>query len=521
MSSVSRKIVPSGLIAALCLVLGACQQTQAPLEYEDSDPTPGTTNPTTGVQLADAGSYWRWQGDMLLEKADPTHAKVVASLKSGEAKPRGRFEYWPNDTIRFVFTGGWTTDDTTAVRAGMKAFNDASRLVFYRVLATGPKVVEFAKTASPGTCGASGSATIGYVEHPRVEILPDEIKDPSIVLHRLMHVAGFAHETLRPGRDSFVVIDRTNLTDSAYADLAQFFQDTGIATSYDVGSVLQAGSFATGSVGCGVLSATKTILKTTRATTIPSALLGSIDRLRLSLVYGGYAWTRILQLDATSLFTLPSSTNPRDIGASEQHVYVNYADHVDQILPAGPAVLATRNAVLDGIDYVDDSWGLVGYSNTLKKFTLNIFGTPTVLPYPSDLSQVNSMYGQTVSGQLHLVLMVPSTSSASTAAVQSYRLDNGALVSDGPAAGLGSYIGSEFSTDGSKRILPSGMYQKWLGDKITPPYTAHGFLLQDSLKYYDVGLDHFDWNRHAGVGGIYSLTRIGDLTVVAFAPAVF
>ncbi|XP_046443276.1 hatching enzyme 1.2-like isoform X1 [Daphnia pulex] len=115
---------------------------------------------------------------------------------------------WPNAKIPYEISNAYTPDQRTVIAFAMNEYHK------YTCIQLVPRTSEtnYIRILKSGT---GCNSWIGMINRGAQDLSLDDgcvSKDyPGIVLHELMHAAGFFHEHTRPDRDSFVRIDFNNI----------------------------------------------------------------------------------------------------------------------------------------------------------------------------------------------------------------------------------------------------------------------------------------------------------------------
>ncbi|XP_046443279.1 low choriolytic enzyme-like [Daphnia pulex] len=115
---------------------------------------------------------------------------------------------WPNATIPYEISNVYTSDQRKVIAFGMNEYHENTCIKF--VPRTSEKnYIRIYKKGS-GCSSYVGMVNIGSQDVSLDDGCVSRIR-PGIVLHELMHAAGFFHEHTRPDRDTFVRINFENI----------------------------------------------------------------------------------------------------------------------------------------------------------------------------------------------------------------------------------------------------------------------------------------------------------------------
>lgn len=524
------------LLAASTSLLPGCQDTaQAP-----NPAAPTSASEVQAGAIVDEGEYVRIEGDMLLQKSDPDHAAILREIQGGQAVAgrsalvtAGAIKKWPNGYVPYYFSGAWTATEKAAVRTAMKAYSDVASINFTETTARGSYILKVEKGAPAPGCYAAGSSTLGYVSAPVITLLPEDVTNQGVLIHELGHTLGFDHEHSRPERGQFISINWSNLTSPVTSIMQQVFTSPTNHTPYDVWSVMHYKSYSTAPAGCTVIDPAKPILTTLKGHSILNTKLSSMDIQGLKLTYGSSTPypSPILTIDGTLLKTWTTASAPSDIGVSNDHVYVRFANRVEQLSKSTLSLVSSRAVVLDAIDYEGTTMGVVGVNNATKKVHLDVFGGNQSISYPAGVTTVYSVGGRVVNGERRILLATPNQNVGST--IREYRLVNNVLSATGATGAIGMYQATDVTTDGSSAILGASVYyfayffrSATLGGANTSDirpagYNAHGYFDGNRYLYQEVRPFRYDYSPRNGVNGAWSLVRYADRVELVFNKLAF
>eukprot|EP00088_Acartia_fossae_P005397 TRINITY_DN12382_c0_g1_i1.p1 TRINITY_DN12382_c0_g1~~TRINITY_DN12382_c0_g1_i1.p1 ORF type:complete len:435 (+),score=35.42 TRINITY_DN12382_c0_g1_i1:1-1305(+) len=186
-------------------------------------------NKTKPYPFEIAGLY---QGDIYLPKQSPTrNANKAKSLK------------WPNATIPFRITADFSDKDKRIISQAMDIFQKKTCIRF---------TPHTSESYSIKIFKGKGCASFVGMEYPEQNLsLGTGCVDTGVILHELMHAAGFWHEQSRADRDKYVKINSKNIiTDMDYNfDKYHLNEINHLGADYDICSIMHYSSHALSSNG--------------------------------------------------------------------------------------------------------------------------------------------------------------------------------------------------------------------------------------------------------------------------------
>lgn len=263
------------------VVLGLCLGVPPASAQVRPKPKPDVKAPAGKITLVDVGGFYKFGGDMLLDKEDPAHKAVIASLKSGKPVPKLRppaepprrnldpkpaggvgkvtspltagqgafISKWPYGMVPYHYSGTFTVAERRAIEKAMRTIEDVCGVNFYEVSRGGANKLKIARTTDPNV---GGTATVGRT---RSSTFHFKGGDQGTIIHELLHVLGFIHEHQRHDRDRFVRVNWANIKKQYYHDFDKVPESAGLAfilpgvrqgkplTSYDYSSIMHYSSF--------------------------------------------------------------------------------------------------------------------------------------------------------------------------------------------------------------------------------------------------------------------------------------
>lgn len=535
--SILRWMTYSVICAAAASTLTGCIDSQssatAPEQQVASAESP---------ELIDAGEYYLWQGDMLLQKNDPVHAKIISELKgesssglaarSQNVSTGAVFTKWPNGNVPYFFAGtNWTAAEKNAFRQAMTSYSNVAQITFSERTQAGPYVVTLQKMPPAGGCGVAGSSTVGWISSPNIKIAPDQASNLMVLRHELGHTLGFAHEHSRPERDRFIRLNLANVIPGLRDQFSIFTGPIITRGPYDIKSIMHYKSYSTAPAGCSVYDPTKPMLTTINGGAILNTDLSTLDVQGVAKAYGSLGPITYLTDDATFLYTWYSPYgNPSDIAASPTHVYLKLPTVIYQKLNTTFTTTASVAASnIDFIDYVDATFGLVGASKAEKRVYINLFGAKQSIPFPAAIQNVVALNARTIGGQLNVIF---SVSGLRGTEIAEYKVVNGQFVLVTTNTGLGYYSAPDITTNGTFVYSSSSYYftsffrgsnfaGPWAPATFVGEYNSHAYLVPSTLEYQTVSAPMMDWTTRNGASGTYALNKRGTNVDVIWLPLKF
>ncbi|EFX66416.1 hypothetical protein DAPPUDRAFT_26145, partial [Daphnia pulex] len=146
---------------------------------------------------------------------------------------------WPDAVIPYVITSSYTPSDRSVIARAMMEYHNKTCIRFVpRTIQPDYIIIK--------TTGSGCNSNIGRTGGSQVVSLDQGCVHVSLIIHELMHAAGFFHEQSRTDRDDYVVINYGNIQDGMQNNFNKLGPDMieFLGTSYDTGSVMHYDQFA-------------------------------------------------------------------------------------------------------------------------------------------------------------------------------------------------------------------------------------------------------------------------------------
>ncbi|XP_047494371.1 zinc metalloproteinase nas-4-like isoform X3 [Penaeus chinensis] len=181
-----------------------------------------------------AGLY---QGDIILSPRDPSYSAMnePVLLRNAMVDMSRR---WPNGVIPYVISSSYNTNERATIAMAIAQYHEKTclRLV--------PRTIE--RDYIHLLKGDGCSSSVGRVGGAQKVSLGPGCLYVGIVMHELMHVAGFWHEQSRADRDNFITINKLNVQHGMWYNFEKYSWDKiqTLGVGYDTGSIMHYGPYA-------------------------------------------------------------------------------------------------------------------------------------------------------------------------------------------------------------------------------------------------------------------------------------
>ncbi|XP_032781959.2 hatching enzyme 1.2 [Daphnia magna] len=157
-------------------------------------------------------------------------------LSSGKNAILSTVRLWPNATIPYVISSGYTSTQRKVIASVMNIYQNKTCLRFV------PRTTQanYIRIRKSGQGCWSYVGRIGGAQDVSLDDGCIASWAPGVVVHELMHTAGFWHEHMRPDRDKYVSINLNNVRQEYRGNFNKMSttQVTTLGLAYDYGSVM-------------------------------------------------------------------------------------------------------------------------------------------------------------------------------------------------------------------------------------------------------------------------------------------
>nr|XP_045603957.1 zinc metalloproteinase nas-4-like [Procambarus clarkii] len=196
-----------------------------------------TTSQADPIELA--GLY---QGDIILNSMDHVSDSAMGGGRSRLPHARNAIinlsRRWPNGVIPYVISSSYNNHERGTIAMAINQYhkNTCIRLV--------PRTVE--RDYIHILKGDGCSSSVGRVGGAQTVSLGPGCLYVGIVLHELMHAAGFWHEQSRADRDNHITVNKLNVQSGMWYNFEKYPWDRiqSLGIDYDLGSVMHYGPYA-------------------------------------------------------------------------------------------------------------------------------------------------------------------------------------------------------------------------------------------------------------------------------------
>ncbi|XP_069190107.1 zinc metalloproteinase nas-13 isoform X3 [Procambarus clarkii] len=216
----------------------------APLSPADFETSAGMIHDTvdTSSQADPIELAGLFQGDIMLHDRD-----ALLDLPPGVSRETSRggrsalidvHRRWPNGIIPYVISQTYDETERGTIAKAMSEFHDQSCIRFV------PRTIE--KDYIHILKGDGCSSSVGRVAGAQQVSLGPGCLYVGIVMHELMHAAGFWHEQSRYDRDNHITINKLNVQEGMWHNFEKYTWDKiqSLGIPYDLESVMHYGPYA-------------------------------------------------------------------------------------------------------------------------------------------------------------------------------------------------------------------------------------------------------------------------------------
>ncbi|XP_042892083.1 zinc metalloproteinase nas-4-like [Penaeus japonicus] len=204
-------------------------------EFEESLELDLAAMQTDGDPITTSGFF---QGDIMVASEDQLY-QILEGDSSGQLSAiRNPQKVWPSGVIPYVISATYSSQERAVIARAMSEYHQKTCIRFVPRASHRDYVHILRGQGCSSAVGRSGGSQVVSLGHGCVQI--------GVVLHELMHAAGFWHEQSRSDRDNFVTINWSNIFPHLQFNFEKktnaVTQDLGL--SYDYDSVMHYGPYA-------------------------------------------------------------------------------------------------------------------------------------------------------------------------------------------------------------------------------------------------------------------------------------
>jgi len=162
----------------------------------------------------------------------------LAFMRSPKNAIIGSGSKWPENTIPYLISSSFSQKDRAVIAKAMKEYHDKTCIRFQ------PRTSE--KAYIHIIKGQGCSSSIGRTGSQQTVSLGDNCVYAGIVMHELMHAAGFFHEQSRTDRDDFITINWGNIQSGMENNFLKYdlTEIRHLGATYDTCSLMHYGANA-------------------------------------------------------------------------------------------------------------------------------------------------------------------------------------------------------------------------------------------------------------------------------------
>ncbi|XP_068219088.1 LOW QUALITY PROTEIN: hatching enzyme 1.2-like [Palaemon carinicauda] len=184
------------------------------------------------------GSSGFFEGDIMVKSRDILYDIVEGDPKGQNSAVKNPLLLWPNGVIPYVISSSFSKNQRVLIARGMKEFHDKTCIRFV------PRTAE--KDYVYILQGKGCSSSVGRAGGVQVLSLGSGCVYFGVILHELMHAAGFWHEQSRSDRDDYVTINWSAIIPGLRYNFNKNsnFVSTNLGLPYDYGSIMHYGPYS-------------------------------------------------------------------------------------------------------------------------------------------------------------------------------------------------------------------------------------------------------------------------------------
>ncbi|XP_045583756.1 zinc metalloproteinase nas-4 [Procambarus clarkii] len=218
---------------AISDVLGAPLSAE---EFKTSLRRPSTKKLRTKNDPITSSGYF--QGDIMVTSEDHLYQIILGDPKDQLSAVRNPQKMWPEAQIPYVISSAFSSWERSVIAGAVAEFHKKTCIRFVERV-TQADYVHILR-------GQGCSSAVGRSGGPQVVSLGAGCVQHGVVVHELMHAAGFWHEQSRYDRDQYVTINWSNIIQGQEYNFEKKSNTitTDLGLAYDYASVMHYDAFA-------------------------------------------------------------------------------------------------------------------------------------------------------------------------------------------------------------------------------------------------------------------------------------
>lgn len=202
--------------------------------FEDyySDSTKQLVTLSNGLIVEKIGDIYVFESDIIFSDSTLFVLEAMPTNNSRSAATNVPVNYWPNRMVPYVFDSSFTFDYRNEAIYAMSLISNSTGVRFVPAESYHTNRIKFCYSdVNSSKLGMQGGTQIINIYN----------KNYGIIMHEILHSLGFFHEHSRADRDSYIIINRSNIKSDKLHNFNKYSSGLDIGT-FDYNSIMLYGS---------------------------------------------------------------------------------------------------------------------------------------------------------------------------------------------------------------------------------------------------------------------------------------
>lgn len=200
-----------------------------------SDSTKQLVTLSNGLIVEKIGDVYVFESDIIFSDSTLYVLEAIPNINSRSAATNAPVKYWPNRMVPYVFDSSFTTDYRNEAIYAMSLISNSTGVRFVPAESYHTNRIKFCySNANNSYLGMQGGTQIINIYN----------KNYGVIMHEILHSLGFFHEHSRADRDSYIIINRSNIKSDKLHNFNKYSSGLDIG-AFDYNSIMLYGSMTT------------------------------------------------------------------------------------------------------------------------------------------------------------------------------------------------------------------------------------------------------------------------------------
>ena len=190
---------------------------------------------SNGLVVEKVGDFYVFESDMIFTDSTLSYLEGIQTNGARSAAIDLPAQYWPQRKVPYEFDSSFTYDYQTKALQAMYSISSVTGVRFVPAASYHTNRIRFCSSSDNNSpVGMQGG----------IQIINIYNKNHGIIMHEILHSLGIYHEQSRADRDSYIIINTSNIKSDKLHNFSKYSTGTDIGT-FDYNSIMMYGSFTT------------------------------------------------------------------------------------------------------------------------------------------------------------------------------------------------------------------------------------------------------------------------------------